>query len=179
MTDSGGTVLCNEDYYPFGEPLGSGCNGYDHFQFAQLYSDAGGEDDNDSAANRRLNPTLGRWFSPDPAGVKAVSLTDPQTWNMYAYSRDNPVTFNDPTGLQVGDCSGVGGACDGHPRVISYRGKPCNSPCLAAQQQNGQPATPNPYGSVPAPPPGKGPNWKPGDPLTPNGMGTRKRGRRI
>jgi RHS repeat-associated protein len=43
---------------------------------------------------------LGRWHSPDPIGEKAVRLDDPQTWNMYAYVRNNPTTLNDPTGLQ-------------------------------------------------------------------------------
>lgn len=40
---------------------------------------------------------------PDPGGVNAVRLDDPQTWNMYAYVRNNPATLNDPTGLMEGD----------------------------------------------------------------------------
>jgi uncharacterized protein RhaS with RHS repeats len=42
---------------------------------------------------------MGRWMSPDPGGVKMVILEDPQTWNMYAYVRNNPPTVTDPTGL--------------------------------------------------------------------------------
>jgi len=37
-----------------------------------------------------------------------------------------------------------------------------------AQQQSGQPSPGNPTGDVPKLPDGKGPNWKPGGPLTPN-----------
>ena len=43
---------------------------------------------------------MGRWMSPDPGGEKVVKLDDPQTWNMYAYVRNNPTTLTDPTGLK-------------------------------------------------------------------------------
>ena len=48
---------------------------------------------------RISSPNFGRWFSPDPAGKNAVKLADPQTWNMYAYVRNNPTTLTDPSGL--------------------------------------------------------------------------------
>ena len=41
----------------------------------------------------------GRWISPDPAGLAAVSLTDPQSWNRYAYVGNRPMTNVDPLGL--------------------------------------------------------------------------------
>jgi len=41
----------------------------------------------------------GRWLTPDPSGKKAVRLDDPQTWNAYAYVRNNPTTLTDPSGL--------------------------------------------------------------------------------
>jgi len=40
-----------------------------------------------------------RWLTPDPGGEKVVTLADPQTWNMYSYVRDNPLTRTDPSGL--------------------------------------------------------------------------------
>jgi RHS repeat-associated protein len=46
--------------------------------------------------------TVGRWISPDPAGLGAVDPTNPQTWNRYAYVAGNPLSFIDPTGLQQG-----------------------------------------------------------------------------
>ncbi len=48
---------------------------------------------------RNYSPITGRWFSPDPAGLAAVSPADPQTWNRYAYVRNNPLAYIDPTGL--------------------------------------------------------------------------------
>jgi RHS repeat-associated protein len=50
--------------------------------------------------NREYHPKQGRWISPDPAGMAAVSPANPQTWNRYAYVANNPLSFTDPTGLQ-------------------------------------------------------------------------------
>jgi RHS repeat-associated protein len=49
--------------------------------------------------NRELNPSQGRWLSPDPAGVAAVDPSSPQTWNRYAYVLNDPLTLVDPWGL--------------------------------------------------------------------------------
>jgi RHS repeat-associated protein len=48
---------------------------------------------------REQSPTQGRWISPDPAGLFAVDLTDPQSWNRYAYVQDRSLLFVDPLGL--------------------------------------------------------------------------------
>jgi RHS repeat-associated protein len=48
---------------------------------------------------RKLSSSQGRWISPDPLGVGAVTLTNPQSWNRYAYVLNNPMAFVDPTGL--------------------------------------------------------------------------------
>ncbi|WP_170177025.1 RHS repeat domain-containing protein [Myceligenerans xiligouense] len=45
---------------------------------------------------RMYDPTLGRFISVDPV----MDLTDPQQWNGYAYSHNNPTTFTDPTGMR-------------------------------------------------------------------------------
>ena len=54
---------------------------------------------------REYHPTWGRWVSPDPAGLGAVNLSNPQTWNRYAYVTNNPLALTDPFGLQDDDCS--------------------------------------------------------------------------
>ncbi len=57
----------------------------------------------------------GRWPSPDPLGRSATCPKDPQTQNRYAYVRNNPMSYTDPTGgmlcLQCDD-GGYGGGCD-------------------------------------------------------------------
>ena len=70
----------------------------DNYQFAGLYADAAGEDGNYSAAQRRYNYSYYRWLSPDPGGAGA-DVTDSQSWNMYSYVGDNPITRDDPSGL--------------------------------------------------------------------------------
>ena len=48
---------------------------------------------------RYYSSGMGRMMSPDPAGVRAVKLANPQTWNWYAYVQNNPLRFTDPTGM--------------------------------------------------------------------------------
>ena len=51
--------------------------------------------------NRYYSSILGRFLTPDPS--KSANPANPGTWNRYAYVNDDPVNFNDPTGL-VGVC---------------------------------------------------------------------------
>jgi RHS repeat-associated protein len=59
-------------------------SGLDHFQF------------------RSYSSNMGRWMSPDPAGMMAADIEYPQTLNRYAYVNNNPLSFTDPLGL---DCA--------------------------------------------------------------------------
>jgi RHS repeat-associated protein len=90
-------------FYPFGE-FWTGSDLYSlgmHQTFAQLPDyDNDSNSDLYNTLNRHYTP-MGRWLSPDPGGVKVVKLDDPQTWNMYAYVRNNPTTLTDPSGLVV------------------------------------------------------------------------------
>ncbi len=43
---------------------------------------------------------MGRFMSPDPGNV-GVKIANPQTWNMYSYGSNNPLTITDPTGMYV------------------------------------------------------------------------------
>ena len=65
--------------------------------FAGLPSDTSSE--LNDAVFREYNSTEGRWLSPDPAGLAAVDLTNPQSLNRYAYVGNNPTTLIDPLGL--------------------------------------------------------------------------------
>ncbi len=53
----------------------------------------------DYAVNRQYDPQQGRFTQPDPARMRATSLSDPQTLNLYAYCGNDPVNRLDPDGL--------------------------------------------------------------------------------
>ena len=57
------------------------------------------ESGNDYFGARYYASSMGRFMSPDPAGVRAVKLANPQTWNWYAYVINNPLRYTDPTGM--------------------------------------------------------------------------------
>jgi len=59
------------------------------------------ESGNDYFGARYYGSTMGRFLSPDPSGLLAQHPEDPQSWNLYAYARNNPLINLDPTGL---DC---------------------------------------------------------------------------
>jgi RHS repeat-associated protein len=97
-TNLSGTVVQDCQGFPFGDSLycqGS-ANGTDD-NFAGLTYDP--EDAMYHASFREVSPIQGRWMRPDPAGLAAVDLTNPQSWNRYAYVTNNPVSHIDPTGL--------------------------------------------------------------------------------
>ncbi|MFG2339549.1 polymorphic toxin-type HINT domain-containing protein [Streptomyces yangpuensis] len=49
---------------------------------------------------REYDPTTGRFISPDPL----IDAGDPQQWNAYAYSNNDPINNSDPSGLRyLGD----------------------------------------------------------------------------
>jgi RHS repeat-associated protein len=49
---------------------------------------------------RKYSPVQGRWISPDPSGLAAVDVTNPQSWNRYVYVSNSPLSHADPTGLR-------------------------------------------------------------------------------
>lgn len=52
----------------------------------------------DYAINRHYDPRQGRFTQPDPLGMAAASLADPQSLNMYSYVGNDPVNRVDPDG---------------------------------------------------------------------------------
>jgi RHS repeat-associated protein len=45
--------------------------------------------------------SLGRFMTPDPKMLSRLKMGDPQQWNMYAYTRNNPLTYVDPDGKEL------------------------------------------------------------------------------
>jgi len=62
-------------------------------------SGTGGNAGLDNTQFRKYSSTLGRWMTPDPAGLAAVDPSNPQSWNRYAYVLNNPLSYRDPFGL--------------------------------------------------------------------------------
>ncbi|HXW63059.1 MAG TPA: RHS repeat-associated core domain-containing protein, partial [Candidatus Acidoferrales bacterium] len=90
-------ALCYDaDFYPFGgeRTYTTACS--------QNYKFTGKERDSESGLDnfgaRYKSPSAGRFVGPDPAGLLAVSLKNPQTWNLYTYAMNNPLRYTDPTG---------------------------------------------------------------------------------
>jgi RHS repeat-associated protein len=63
----------------------------------------------DNFGKRYHASSLGRFMTPDPIMIMKQKLRDPQQWNMYSYTRNNPVTFTDPTGAYT--CQGNKDQC--------------------------------------------------------------------
>ncbi|MEE4185783.1 MAG: RHS repeat-associated core domain-containing protein [Gammaproteobacteria bacterium] len=98
-TDDQGAVLWRARYRPFGERAQSAADylasranpvwftGHVHDDVSGLtYMQA-----------RYFSPFSGRFLSPDPALLRA---DDPQTFNRYAYARNNPYRYIDPDGRE-------------------------------------------------------------------------------
>lgn len=95
---SGGLLASHHVYFPFGEeitPSGSEQLKFTGHQrdFASASSVA---DDLDYMHARYYNPLTGRFLSTDPADSAKPGA--PQTWNQYAYVRNNPLKYIDPDG---------------------------------------------------------------------------------
>ncbi len=73
-------------------------------------ADAGPISDAYQSQTRLYHQAEGRWVSPDPAGMGAVDLSNPQTLNRYAYVANDPLDQIDPSGLD-GDYSAKNGIC--------------------------------------------------------------------
>jgi len=100
VTNYTGAVDDIDLYYPFGAYWVSWKQSYDDLRFAGFQEMESPFSPNLYPTNtRKYNPDLGRWLTPDPSGKGAVTLADPQSWNMYTYVRNNPTTLTDPSGL--------------------------------------------------------------------------------
>ncbi len=84
---------------PYGDALT--CSGTDateqHFTGKERDTESG----NDYFGARYYGSSMGRMMSPDPSGLYYADPTNPQSFNLYAYVRNNPLNRVDPTGL---DC---------------------------------------------------------------------------
>jgi RHS repeat-associated protein len=153
VTQANGAVCFDQDYFPYGQEVytspGSCPQSY---KFTGYERDA--ETGLDYAFARYYNARLARFMSGDPL---AGDVGDPQSLNRYAYVRNNPINFIDPTGLDM--CPGEAGlsGCglpfedpvyNPGPRDPCYNGCPLpktwrpNQHPAKIQEQTGQPQDP-------------------------------------
>lgn len=94
MTDSNGNDILDEGTFPFGENWYSNsmsANGEWIFTTYQHDNESG----LDYGLARYYDSRMGAFGSADPV---QGDPNDPQTWNRYAYARNNPTNLTDPTG---------------------------------------------------------------------------------
>ena len=100
------TCASDSAFAPYGENYSSAC-GSDLMFTGQTQDTVSGLYD---FLYRRYAPVQGRWISPDPAGLSAADLSNPQSWNRYAYVASHPLTAVDPSGLVLIELSWTGGS---------------------------------------------------------------------
>lgn len=100
ITDDAGHRVAEHAYYPFGAELLIGAESpYERLRFTGHERDtAMGGAPLDYMHARYYNGTDGRFLSVDPV---LGTTSQPQSWNLYAYVRNNPINSTDPDGRQV------------------------------------------------------------------------------
>jgi RHS repeat-associated protein len=53
---------------------------------------------------RYYSSIMGRFLTPDPSGASAADPSNPNSWNVYAYTEGDPINFYDPDGLATSNC---------------------------------------------------------------------------
>ena len=109
ITDSSGTVQGRLDYTAFGEDIGAGTG---QRTSAQGYGNGSptrqkyGMTEQDEATGlehtdwRKNENRAGRFTSPDPY-KGSMNTGDPQSFNRYTYTQNDPTNFVDPSGLNL------------------------------------------------------------------------------
>jgi RHS repeat-associated protein len=128
VTDGGANVMARHDYAPFGQEIPAGVDGRTSLwgasdnlsqKFTGQVRDS--ETNLDFFQARYLSSGLGRFISPDPANAGA-DITNPQSWNAYAYVFGNPLAMVDPSGMIGKDPDDWDGGCfeAGNPSPCYY-----------------------------------------------------------
>ena len=141
ITDSQGAVVERLDYFPFGEGFAPGMNGrstdYPAYNAGARPANpkdgesikfTGKERDSETGLDyfgaRYLSSVQGRFMASDwsakPQAVPYANLNDPQTLNLYAYVRNNPLNRRDPDGHVC--IFGFGDTCTPSPTKTATQG---------------------------------------------------------
>ena len=118
VTGAGGAILSRHDYLPFGEEIGTAYGGRSSVSgYTASLADGpsqkftGKERDAESGLDyfgaRYFSGAGGRFTGVDPENAGA-DPADPQSWNGYAYARNNPLLYVDPDGRYFVVCQSDG-----------------------------------------------------------------------
>lgn len=108
VTGQNQSVVARYDYLPFGEEIGAGIGsrtvqmgygGSDTTRQKFTSKERDSESGLDYFLARYYSSAQGRFTSLDPENAGATRK-DPQSWNGYAYARNNPLKYVDPDGLK-------------------------------------------------------------------------------
>lgn len=99
--DNGTNVAIHRYSDPYGSPRGADALAWpgDHGFLEKPLDESTGLT---SVGARYYDTIVGRFISVDPV----MDLTDPQQWHGYAYANNNPLTWADPSGEAITECSG-------------------------------------------------------------------------
>ncbi|HEV3253563.1 MAG TPA: RHS repeat-associated core domain-containing protein [Candidatus Acidoferrales bacterium] len=106
VTNATGTILDDSDFYPFGGERVITSSSGNTYKFTGKERDSESSLDNFGA--RYDSSAMGRFMTPDSPSYS--NHKNPQSWNLYAYSLNNPVTFRDADGHDV--------ACGNNPAQL-------------------------------------------------------------
>jgi RHS repeat-associated protein len=95
VTSNIGVIQDESDYYPFGGERAITNSDPNNYKFTGKERDS--ESGLDNFGARYNSSAMGRFMSPDPKHVSA-HLSDPQSFDRYAYARNNPLLYIDPDG---------------------------------------------------------------------------------
>jgi RHS repeat-associated protein len=95
ITSDLGAIQEQSDYYPYGGEIPITNGDPNTYKFTGKERDA--ESGLDNFGKRYDSSNLSRFMTPDTF-YKDSHVADPQSWNEYAYARNNPLRYVDPTG---------------------------------------------------------------------------------
>ncbi|MFQ5530362.1 MAG: RHS repeat-associated core domain-containing protein, partial [Gemmatimonadota bacterium] len=99
VTANGGEGIASFRLGPFGEEISSTGEEIRYTGHERDSLGMGNFGDLDYMHARFCSPVQGRFLTPDPKQRRSAAMR-PQTWNRYAYARNNPMRFLDPNGLE-------------------------------------------------------------------------------
>jgi RHS repeat-associated protein len=98
VTSAAGVVQKESDYFPYGGEIAIVSGDANRYKFTGKERDAESSLDNFGA--RYYASSMGRFMTPDKPFADQRTA-DPQSWNLFGYARNNPLTFVDSGGFKV------------------------------------------------------------------------------